>query len=302
MFSGGVGSFAAADRVVRRYGRAVTLLFADTLIEDADLYRFLIEASALLTGKAGLGEVSGLAARAVNTPASDAAHIEGRKRHLAALRSDCRQVIPGLVWIADGRTPWEVFHDERFLGTARIGLCSRELKQKMVDAWLAAHRDPANTVVHVGIDWTEEHRFTRLRARRGAQGWDYRAPLCNPPLHDKQHGFTRLAGAGIAPPRLYGLGFAHNNCGGGCVRAGIGHFTHLYRALPAVYAEWEAGEAGMREYLERDDIAILRDRTGGQTKALTLVQLRRRLDAGYTPDLFDIGGCGCFIDEPTEAA
>lgn len=299
MFSGGVGSFAAADRVVGQHGRDVTLVFADTLIEDADLYRFLIEAAAFLTGKAGLGEVSGLAARAANTPPSS--DMMRRRAHLDSLRSATRTVIPGLVWIADGRTPWEVFRDERFLGTARVAQCSRELKQKMVDGWLEVNRSATDTIVHVGIDWTEEHRLVRLRARRGAQGWDYRAPLCDPPIHSKEAGFQRLAEVSIKPPRLYGLGFSHNNCGGGCVRAGVGHFSHLYRTLPAVYAEWEAGEAGMRKFLERDDIAILRDRTGGETKPLTLVQLRRRLDAGHTPDLFDIGGCGCFVDAPEAA-
>lgn len=300
MFSGGVGSFAAADRVVREHGRGVTLVFTDTLIEDADLYRFLIEAAAFLTGKAGMGEVSGLAARAANTPPSS--DMDRRRAHLAALRIDCGQVIPGLVWLMDGRTPWEVFRDRRYLGQARVAQCSQELKQKTADAWLAANRSPADTIVHVGIDWTEEHRLTRLRARRGAKGWDYRGPLCDEPYQTKDAAFDRLTAIGIAPPRLYRLGFSHNNCGGGCVRAGIGHFSHLYRTLPAVYAEWEQGEADMRQFLERDDIAILRDRTGGQTTPLTLVQLRRRLDAGHQPDVFDIGGCGCFIDDPSEAA
>lgn len=40
--SGGMQSAICADRVIERYGAdAVTLWFADTLVEDADLYRFL---------------------------------------------------------------------------------------------------------------------------------------------------------------------------------------------------------------------------------------------------------------------
>ena len=298
MFSGGVGSFAAADRVVREHGRDVTLVFADTLIEDADLYRFLIEAAALLTGKAGVGEVSGLAATAANTPPSTG--MLARRAHLDRLRDEAGRIIPGLVWLADGRTPWDVFRAQRFLGTARIAPCSKVLKQNVVDAWLDQHCDPASTTVYVGIDWTEYHRLTRLRALRGASGWDYRAPLCEPPEHSKESAFARLRAVGIAPPRLYALGFSHNNCGGGCVRAGIGHFANLLDKLPAVYAEWEANEQAMREFLGRDDIAMLRDRTGGTSKPLTLVQLRRRIVDGHEPDLFDIGGCGCFVD--TEAA
>lgn len=126
--------------------------------------------------------------------------------------------------------------------------------------------------------------------------------MCDAPYLDKLMMLDALAVEGIRPPRLYGLGFAHNNCGGGCVRAGVGHFTHLYRTLPDVYAEWEANEQGLRDFLGRDDIAILRDRTGGIAKPLTLVQLRRRLDAGYAPDLFEIGGCGCFVDVEADEA
>ncbi len=48
-FSGGLCSFWAAHRVIQRHGREnVTLLFADTLIEDDELYQFNEQASALL--------------------------------------------------------------------------------------------------------------------------------------------------------------------------------------------------------------------------------------------------------------
>ena len=46
MFSSGIGSWAAARRLVETVGTSdVTLLFADTLIEDEDNYRFLHEAA-----------------------------------------------------------------------------------------------------------------------------------------------------------------------------------------------------------------------------------------------------------------
>lgn len=48
-FSGGACSFWAAHRVVQRYGtKDVVLLFADTLIEDSELYEFNEHASGLL--------------------------------------------------------------------------------------------------------------------------------------------------------------------------------------------------------------------------------------------------------------
>jgi hypothetical protein len=47
MFSGGIGSWGAAKRVAASHGtECMTLLFADTKIEDPDLYRFLTDAAA----------------------------------------------------------------------------------------------------------------------------------------------------------------------------------------------------------------------------------------------------------------
>ena len=48
MFSGGIGSWAAAKRVRVEPGDSLILLFTDTLIEDPDLYRFLGQAAAKL--------------------------------------------------------------------------------------------------------------------------------------------------------------------------------------------------------------------------------------------------------------
>lgn len=45
------------------------------------------------------------------------------------------------------------------------------------------------------------------------------------------------------------------------------------------------------------DVSILRDRTGGTTKPLTLAALRQRIEEQPDQlDLFDEGGCGCFTD------
>lgn len=70
MYSGGIGSWAAAKRVIAQQGKEnVILLFTDTLIEDEDLYRFLKETSADF---------------------------------------GCE-----LVWLKEGRDPWQVFKDVR---------------------------------------------------------------------------------------------------------------------------------------------------------------------------------------------
>jgi len=250
MFSGGVGSWAAAKRVAERHGTDdLTLLFTDTLIEDADTYRFLREAAANVGGQ--------------------------------------------LVEVADGRTPWEVFAKVRFLGNSRVDPCSLHLKRELADRWLRDNRDPADTTVYVGIDWTEIHRFERLVPRK--LPWVYKAPLCDPPYLTKHDLHEWAEREGLKKQRLYVLGMPHANCGGGCIKMGVGGFARMLFADPCRYAEWEANEDALRVQL--GDVAILRDRANGASKPLTLRALRERVQGGGKVDMFDIGGCGCFVDE-----
>jgi hypothetical protein len=255
MFSGGVGSWAAAKRVAATHGTAnLTLLFTDTKMEDPDLYRFLAESAANVGGE--------------------------------------------LVTLADGRTPWEVFKDVRYLGNTRIDPCSKILKRELSAAWLQEHCDPTDTTCYVGIDWSEEHRFTRLRERWAARGWTYEAPMCEAPYLTKRQVFEWLAAEGLKRPRLYDLGFPHNNCGGFCIKAGQGHFAQLLETMPERYAEHEAQEEALRAHLGKD-VAILRDRRKGHEGPLPLRVFRQRLEAAPDAvDRFDIGGCGCFLDAP----
>jgi len=248
-FSGGACSFWAAHRVIERYGReGVTLLFADTRMEDEDLYRFNRDAS----------------------------------EHLG---------IP-LTVISDGRTPWEVFRAESMMGNSRVDLCSRILKRELLDRWHREHCLEMTTTLYVGIDWTEEHRLHRLRKRKPE--WLIEAPMCDEPLWDKCRMLDELRKIGIEPPRLYGLGFPHNNCGGFCIKAGQAHFAHLLRVLPDRFAFHEAQEQGMRETL--GDVSVMKDRRGGKVATLTMRQLRERIAAGEEFDRYEWGGCGCAID------
>jgi 3'-phosphoadenosine 5'-phosphosulfate sulfotransferase (PAPS reductase)/FAD synthetase len=259
MFSGGIGSWAAAKRVAAAHGKDdLTLFFTDTLIEDEDLYRFIDE---------GARDVFG-------------------------------NRTPRLVRLAEGRDPWQVFFDERMLGNSRIDPCSKILKRRPADRWLADNFEPGNTTVYVGIDWSEEHRFLALRDRRAEAGWHYEAPLCDAPYITKSDVRRALRDAGIRMPRLYELGFEHNNCGGFCIKAGHAHFANLLRTMPERYAYHEQKEQDIRAYLKRSDIAILTDRRmvdGEEVRTpITLRDFRLRIEAGGQYDMFAIGGCGCF--------
>lgn len=278
MFSGGVCSWAAAKRVVERHGKnGVALLFADTRMEDEDLYRFLGEAAANVFGWPSIPPIAALCDLAANGLVATVAPggFDGQ-----------------LVVIADGRTPWEVMRDHNCIAKPRMDMCSQELKRELLDAWRNQHCDAAATTLHLGIDWTETHRLEKVK--KLCAPWRYEAPMNDRPFMDKDQMIEWLCREGIKPPRLYGLGFPHNNCGGFCIKAGQAHFAHLLRMLPERYAYHEAKEEEMRARV--GDYSILRDRTGGQTKTLSLKTLRERIQNRQQIDLLEWGGCGCAID------
>jgi hypothetical protein len=207
-----------------------------------------------------------------------------------------------LVRIKDGRTPWDVYRDKRMIGNTRFDPCSAELKRKLGHRWLADNAPDATLVF--GIDWTEMHRLDGLRPRYGDMGHPVEAPMCDAPWMHKGDVLRWMRREGLEPPRLYAMGFAHNNCGGFCCRAGQGHFAHLLATMPERYAFHEAKEQEMRDFLGKD-VSILRDRADGTTDPITLREFRLQIEAADhgQANLFDfeIGGCGCFLDEEVDA-
>ncbi len=250
-FSGGVGSWGAARRYIDANGPdGGVLLFADTRIEDMDLYRFLTQCA---------GDLA------------------------------CPLVV-----VADGRTPWEVFRDERFLGNSQVAPCSKILKQKQSRKWIDANCSPGTEII-VGIDWSESHRLPAI-----VNGWTpYRvvAPLVDEGIVNKVRLIEEIESRGIKRPRMYDEGFAHNNCGGFCCRAGKAHFRHLHEMRPEAYADAERKEQEMRDYLERD-VSILSDKRGESKTPLTLRDFRERIESNPQTDMFEEwGACGCFTSD-----
>jgi len=247
-FSGGVCSFWAAKRVIERFGSDnVVLLFADTCMEDEDLYRFLRDAEAHLGVK--------------------------------------------VTRIADGRTPWQVFYDERFLGNSRIDPCSKILKRDLLWKWMK--ENALTGVVYVGLEESEENRLIRLCKRMPE--WRIESPVMWDPSMDKLEMLQGLKALGIEIPRLYNLGYSHNNCQGFCVKAGQAQFRLLLQTMPERYAWHEAQEQKLREFLGKD-VAIMKDRRGGQKRPMTMKEFRERIEHGEEHERGDWGGCGCAVE------
>lgn len=202
----------------------------------------------------------------------------------------------GCEWVvvADGRTPMQVGRDARVVPNNRMAVCSRVLKRELLDKYRAEHFDPADTIVYLGYDWTEPHRVEA--AREHWAPWTVDCPLTRPPYLFKQQIFELFRERGIEPPLLYKQGFQHANCSGGCVRGGQAQWSLLLQVNRAEYLDWEREENETRALLGKD-VSILRDRTGGGVRALTLTEFRERLER--QPALFDAddwGACGCFMD------
>jgi hypothetical protein len=272
------------------------LLFADTLIEDDDLYRFVVEAGANILG---VSERRWRPLESLWKTIPSLNDLKARKAHLARLRTAAMLAVPGLSWVCDGRTPWEVFRKARFIGNTRAAICSHLLKQDVCRNWLQANRRPEDTIIILGIDWQERHRFEGKGDNPGARQlwlpWTCVAPMCDEPYLSKYEVANWLEHEGIDPPALYDLGFVHNNCGGFCIKAGQAHFKRLLDTMPERYEYHAQQEQQMREFLDKD-VAILRDRRGGQTKPLPMVDFRERQQQGEGCDMTDHGGCGCFSD------
>jgi hypothetical protein len=204
-----------------------------------------------------------------------------------------------LTHIAEGRTPWEVFKDVRWLGNSRLAQCSHILKQKTAEKWIKEHYRPDECILYLGIDWTEEHRTKA--PRKNWAPYQVEFPMVESPYLSKKDMLSELKKRGIAAPRLYDLGFSHNNCSGMCVRGGQGHFIHLLQQFPDRYNWLEQYEKEMQEYLGQE-VTILKRTIKGVQSNLSLQQLREEYETDNKDqiDLFDIGGCGCFVNYEEE--
>ncbi len=319
MFSGGEGSYRAAKIDRARYPAAeFGLVFTDTLYEDADTYRFLIESAADVLGRRLNWTVRAKDFPdyrvAEDVPIEQYAGNPEWRTFLADLRARTMEALPEMAWLVEGRDPWEIFRDRRFLGNSQVDLCSRIGKRELADDWRVAtcHRigelfGPAD-VFAVGIGYDERHRFDDgegggVGPRNLADRWIYHAPLIEAEEAVNAGGleYTDLLYApvekfGLRSQRLYRQGYKHGNCGGFCVKAGMAHWQNRATVQPERFAYDAAMERKLGAYLGVN-VSILTDRRGGGKKPMTLDQFAERLRADpkrkyeYAPGE---SGCGCF--------
>jgi 3'-phosphoadenosine 5'-phosphosulfate sulfotransferase (PAPS reductase)/FAD synthetase len=201
-----------------------------------------------------------------------------------------------LVKLTDGRNPWEVFRDVKYQGNTRKAQCSIFLKRVQMEKYLKTFESPP--ILVLGIDLEEEHRLPR--AQKNNPDYKVIAPLCERGSF-MTHGqrLDLLKQYNIELPRLYKMGFAHNNCGGFCVRAGLAQFAKLRENFPERF-EWHKQQ--QKKLVEENpdlDHPFLRKTINKKQHYITLEQFEKM---ELEPDeKYDFGGCGCFIDDNEES-
>jgi len=171
----------------------------------------------------------------------------------------------------DGRSPEQLFFDQKALACDRMPFCSRILKAERLQKFYKN----GDTIIF-GISKDEEHRAQRIVsvyqviAAKKKKMCRIRFPLI-------EHGINSMEiddfikHSGIEEPILYKLGFSHNNCSGGCVRQGKRQWKRLYDKLPDVYADRERVERRFRKKFSKD-VHFLKD--------ITLEDFRIKIEKG----------------------
>lgn len=248
--SGGIGSYFTLRKLINQgiNKSDIECVFADTLNENGDLYRFLDDIEV---------------------------HFD---LHITRL--------------CQGKTPFELAWEENFLYNSRVANCSKKLKSKPFMEYIK-DRDPEETVICFGIDFTEYHRCAAIE--RNYAPFKCMFPLCQEPYLYKNEMLEILKEDGIDIPTMYKQGFGHNNCNGFCFKAGIGHYKNLLKTDRNKYLECENKEEALRRKIGKD-VSIMK-RNG---RPFTLRTLRLLVDAEPEQiSLFedDWGACGCFVDD-----
>lgn len=320
-FSGGKSSFSVADFVKTNYpDDNIVLYFTDTLWENDDLYRFIYQAADRLE-------------------------------------------LPMLTHSA-GLNPVELMFEKKLVFNSMIGDCSKLLKMKVARDFLKKGIEPSivkwrnkerlknedfrtEAILYFGIGFEEMHREGPIR--KNWQPFRVEMPMIDNVINNEKI----LKKYNLRQPRLYDLGFSHNNCNGRCVKAGQGHYRNLEQKMPEVFKEITEQEHHLKlcvdafryiksipddeideetrellykeldeayrdyfygrsakpkvyispaasaapEHMKFTTYSFMKKADDGKSKPYPLSRLKADIKKeGSQIDMFDIGGCGCFVD------
>ena len=206
-----------------------------------------------------------------------------------------------IVNLKEGRDPYQVGKDVQLIPNQKAAPCTFKLKIAPFVEFLESLDD--DITVHIGYDFTEVHRTNATRRNYEERGWRVDFPLLWKPYEMRKYTHVARDDWGVEPPRMYGMGYSHANCGGMCVKQGQGDWIRTLINFPERFAKIEQWEKEMRDHPVRKDYALVRDSRGGTVTAMTLQALRERHESGTQLSLFDMNngcvqcGVGDFIND-----
>lgn len=172
---------------------------------------------------------------------------------------------------ADGRSPEDLFIEQRCLANDRMPFCSRILKAERLQRF---YKD--GDILIFGIYPHEHHRISKIVSRyqviaaKTNRFPQIKFPLCEECMTPK-HVNAWLKSTRIKQPHLYQIGFPHNNCSGGCVRQGKKCWRLLYEKLPEIYER--------RAWIERR-VSSLRGKKVHFCRDVSLDELKDQINLG----------------------
>ena len=184
----------------------------------------------------------------------------------------------------------------KFIGNTRIDPCSKHLKRDLIKKWIHSNYAADEVIIWVGIDISEEHRLKAITENN--KPYEYRSIMIDKGLLvDNNTKKSWCTANGIKLPKLYSLGFSHNNCGGFCVKAGLGQFKKLYELLPEIYAENERQE---QEAIKNNPKlkSFLRKTINGKLTYISMKEYREKYlehNKVTEDEAMEFGGCGCAL-------
>lgn len=188
-----------------------------------------------------------------------------------------------IVRLDQGKDCWDIWFEQMMMTNPETGGClaSYHLKRLPLAEHAASIATPETSTIYVGFGPDEDDRQERL-LKAGAP-WRFDFPLTWKPRLFRCDVTDELHRRGIKPGKVYDAGYAHDNCKGACIRAGIRQWAGLLKDDPDTYRHNEEKEQEFIRRLQamgRKVVTILRDRRGGETRSLSLRQLREELESG----------------------
>jgi hypothetical protein len=130
-------------------------------------------------------------------------------------------------FIGLNKNVWDVFHEVSYIGNSRVDPCSDRLKRKVMREYITTNYQAGEAVLYVGIGAHEIDRHMTIKKRWSADGYEVCFPLMDYPDFNRQWSMNYCQNMVGFVPKLYELGFDHNNCGGACVKAGHSQWARL---------------------------------------------------------------------------